>query len=167
MRGPQVCSLAGQWRLCRLNGCDYGPEGVLGGWWCGDSLGLCANEEALIMVMCPLLSQMPLSLSPWPPSFKLQILIQIRRSATATRTSCRKFPCGVKCQLSPSPPPGSDHRTNNWDTNKITIDSWHQIVQSVLSRKFATSSLHILVQNVLSVSFLHHQLYFALTLWSF
>lgn len=82
-------------------------------WWCRDSLGLCANEEALIMVMSPLLSQTPLSLSPKPPSFKLQILIQIPRSAAATSTSCRKFPCGVKCQLSPTPPPESDHRQNN------------------------------------------------------
>ncbi len=30
---------------------------------CGEILGLCANEEALIMEMSPLLSQMPLSLS--------------------------------------------------------------------------------------------------------
>lgn len=92
MRGPQVRSLAGQWRLCRRNGCDYRPEGVFslgGGCWCGQSLGLCANEEALIMIMSPLLSQMPLSLSPWPPSFKLQILIQIR--SLAQSTSCKNI----------------------------------------------------------------------------
>lgn len=79
------------------------------GWCCGHSLGLCANEEALIMVMSPLLS---LSLSPKPPSFKLQILIQICSPATATRTSCRQFPCGLKCQLILSLPPGADCRQN-------------------------------------------------------
>lgn len=41
--------------------------------------------------MPPLLSQMPLSLSPWPPSFKLQILIQIRSLAQSTSTSCKNI----------------------------------------------------------------------------
>lgn len=62
VRGPQLCNPAGQWSPCRRNGCDYRPEGVFF-FWRGVSLCLCANYEALIMIIAPLHSQMSLSLS--------------------------------------------------------------------------------------------------------
>lgn len=77
----------------------------------GDSLGLCANEEALIMVMCPLLSLTPLSLALQTPSFKLQILILIRLLPPGP--AAKNSPVGKRCQPSPRRHPEFDLRHNN------------------------------------------------------
>lgn len=53
--------------------------GLGGWWWCRVSLSLCANEEALIMVMSPLFPafNVPILICKPPVFFKFQILIQI------------------------------------------------------------------------------------------